>query len=593
MTTKAYKQERWRLDDLYPGVDSSQLKKARERLEEVTKAFEELRPVLTPDIEDSRFVAILQEYEALIRLLSRIVYFGYLGFAEDTQDQQSQTFLAQVQQLAAGIDNRTMFLKLWWKSLDDGTAERLMKASGDYSYWLEALRLHKPFTLSEPEERVVNLKDVNGPQALVTLYDSITNRYTFKLDVEGEVKELNREELMVYVRGEDPDLRKAAYQEQFRVYREDAPILGQIYQYRVRDWRSENLELRGYASPIAVRNLANDIPDEVVDTLLEVCEKNVSVFHRYFGLKAKWLKMDRLRRYDVYAPVIKSQITYDYGEGARIVLDSFKQFDPQVAELAERVLKENHIDSEIRKGKRSGAFCSTVSPDLTPWVLTTYNGQPADVATLAHELGHAIHSLLASHHTALTQSSSLPLAETASTFGEMLVVDYLLAKDPDPELQRDLLFRQIDDAYATIIRQAYFALFERVSHDLVEKGASVDELSRAYFENLAMQFGDSLDLSEDFEHEWVAIPHFYHVPFYVYAYAFGQLLVLSLYQQYQQEGEAFKPRYMKILAAGGSDSPSRILDGAGIVIRSPEFWQGGFDILAAAVERLEGLPIPS
>jgi oligoendopeptidase F len=198
---------------------------------------------------------------------------------------------------------------------------------------------------------------------------------------------------------------------------------------------------------------------------------------------------------------------------------------------------------------------------------------------------------LAADHHAITQSSSLPLAETASTFGEMLLIDHLVEIDPDPDVRRDLRFAQMDDAYATIMRQAYFALFERTAHDMIEGGASVEDLHAAYLENLQDQFGDSLDLSEDFKYEWTAIPHFYHTPFYVYAYSFGQLLVLSLYQQYRDEGESFKPRYLEILAAGGSASPAQILDKAGIEFRTEAFWQGGFDVLAAALDDLESIEI--
>jgi oligoendopeptidase F len=255
------------------------------------------------------------------------------------------------------------------------------------------------------------------------------------------------------------------------------------------------------------------------------------------------------------------------------------------------VFTEHHLDSEVRKGKRGGAFCATLTPDLTPWVLLNYQGRPEDVATLAHELGHAIHSMLAEHHNAFTQQASLPLAETASTFGEMMLVDRLLATESDAGVRRDLLFRQIDDAYATIQRQVFFALFERQAHELVQQGAAVDDLSAAYMENLQRQFGDALDLSDEFRWEWVSIPHIYHVPFYVYAYSFGQLLVLSLYKQFKNEGEFFKPRYLKILAAGGSQAPARVLSEAGIDIFNPAFWQGGFDVVSESIARLEALPV--
>ncbi len=243
----------------------------------------------------------------------------------------------------------------------------------------------------------------------------------------------------------------------------------------------------------------------------------------------------------------------------------------------------------MRPGKRSGAFCATIEPGLTPWVLTNFQGKADDVLTLAHELGHAVHSLLASKHMALTQDPSLPLAETASTFGEMLVLDRLLSENPEPGLRRDLLIRQMDGNYAVIQRQAYFALFERDAHDAILSNASVDDLSELYWQNLQEQFGDSVELSEDFRSEWVAIPHFYQSPFYVYAYAFGQLLVLALYTQYKQEGAAFIPRYLDILSAGGSASPEAILKQAGIDMRAREFWQGGFDVLRQSVEQLKAM----
>ncbi len=587
MNTPTFQQERWRLDDLFRSPE--EVEQAFQEIEERVTAIESWREKLTPTISAETFLHLLQEIEALNRLAYRIYGYAHLRFAENTQDQAAQNLLGRVRQFMALMENRLLFVFLWWRNLDEENAQRLMAHAGDYRYYLEKQRLYRPHTLSESEEKIINLKDVTGVTTIITLYSAITNRYVFRLEVDGETKELTRGELMVYARHHDPDLRARAYQELYRVYGNDGSILGQMYQAVVRDWYNENVILRKYPSPIAVRNLHNHLPDEVVDTLLDVCRTNAEVFRRYFRLKARLLGMERLRRYDIYAPVAKAEKTYDFATAAQMVLDAFHRFDPRIADLARRVFAEHHLDSEVRKGKSSGAFCSTVTPDLTPWVLVNYQGRADDIATLAHELGHAVHSLLASHHTVFTQHAPLPLAETASTFGEMLLIDALLAQEQDEAVRRDILFRQIDDNYATILRQAYFALFEKQAHEMVQQGASVDDLSAAYLENLRDQFGDAVELSDEFRWEWVSIPHFYHSPFYVYAYAFGQLLVLALYQRYKEEGAAFKERYINLLASGGSKPPMEMLAEAGVDVRQAEFWQGGFDIIRGWVDQLEAL----
>ncbi len=588
---KTYIQTSWSLADLFPSQNSPEMDRAFTEVGEIATHFEARRGQLVPGIAPEVFLEMVKQLEELSRIAHKIGSYSGLWFAGNTQDQAAQNFRARVDQFMAKIQNQTLFFELWWKNLEDAEAQRLMKDSGEYHYWLEEMRLFKPHTLTEPEEKIVNLKDVTGARALQTLYDTITNRYVYKVEVDGEVKELTRGELMVYARHHDPDLRARAYQELYRVYSQDNLILGQIYQNLARDWRNENVDLRHFATPISARNLANAIPDDVVDTLLEVSQRNAGLFQQFFKLKARWLSLERLRRYDVYAPIVESDKTYIYPVAVEKVLDSFERFDPQISKLAQRVFDANHLDSEVRKGKLSGAFCASVLPELTPWVLVNYQGRADDVATMAHELGHAIHSMLASSHSLFTFHASLPLAETASTFAEMLLVDRLLEEENDEQVRRDILFRQVDDAYATILRQAYFALFERQAHELIDQGASVDELAEAYLANLHGQFGDVLEVSDEFRWEWISIPHIYHTPFYVYAYSFGQLLVLSLYQQYKAEGEAFKPRYLKILAAGSSDSPERILAKAGIDIHSAPFWQGGFDAIGGLVEQLERIPV--
>ena len=587
--TPTYTQSGWKLNELFESFTDPAINQTYQDLEARVEKFVSQREELKPEISSEKFLQMVRELEEMNKLAYRLYGFASLSFSANTQDQTAQINIARFQQFEAEMENRTMFFSLWWKALDDENAARLLDASGDYRYWLEQMRNFKPYTLSEPEEKVINIKNVTGRSAHDMLYDSITNRYVFKVEVNGEMKELTRGELMALVRTADPDLRARAYQELYRVYGEDAPILGQIYQHIVRDWKNENVTLRGFASPISVRNTINDLPDEVIDTLLEVARKNIGIFHRYFRLKAQKLGMEKLRRYDIYAPLAESDKRYSFQEAADLTFEAFHRFDSKFTQLAKRVFDQGHVDSEVRKGKMGGAFCSTLGPDLTPWVLLNYQGKSDDVSTMAHELGHAVHSMMAEEHSLFTQHACLPLAETASTFGEMTLTDLMLEQESDEGVKQDILFGQLDDAFATIIRQIYFALFEREAHDMIANNASVDELNEAYLANLKEEFGDAVEVSDEFKYEWVSIPHIYGTPFYVYAYAFGQLLVFALYKRYKDEGESFKPKYMRILSAGGSIAPIPLLAEAGLDVTKAEFWQGGFDVIDGMVKRLENM----
>lgn len=270
-----------------------------------------------------------------------------------------------------------------------------------------------------------------------------------------------------------------------------------------------------------------------------------------------------------------------------MVFQALADFSPVMADRALRVLDAQHLDSEVRPRKDTGAFCSSPLPGVAPWVLVNYDGRPSDVAALAHELGHAIHGQMAAEHSVLVFHSSLPLAETASTFSEMLLLDRLLAQETDPAVRRELLARSVDDVYAAVERQAHFVLFEREAHALVEQGQSVGHLAERYLENLRNQFGDALELSDEFRWEWISVPHIYFAPFYCYAYTFGQLLVLALFRQFRREGAGFVPKYLRILSHGGSRSPATILAEAGVDMASPAFWQGGFDVIADMIAELE------
>ncbi len=583
-----YPQSPWTLEAIFPDANDPAVEEAIVELEAITLAIEAVRPNLSPEMSGDNFAAAVKKMEAFSVVAHRLGSYGQLWFSEDTQNQDALAMMGRMDQLITDAYNRILFINLWWKELDDDAATRLLEYAGDARYSLEKDRLFKDYTLTEAEEKIINIKDVNGVNAITTLYDMITNKFVYELEVDGEKKQLTRGELMTYVRNPLPEMREAAYQELYRVYGQEDSILAQIYIHRVRDWASENVTLRNIASPIGVRNLGNDIPNPVVETLLDVCAEQAPIFHRYFKLKAQWLNMPRLRRYDLYAPINKSSAKkIKYRDAVTMVLDSFDHFSPKAGQLARRVFDDGHIDSEIRPTKRGGAFCAGILPQLTPWVLVNYTDEPRDVATLAHELGHAIHAMMAEDHSILTFHSALPLAETASVFSEMLLTDRLLAEESDPELRRDLLVEAIDDSYATVLRQAYFVLFERDAHKTIAGGGTMADLNQLYLLNLQQQFGNSVEISNDFQREWICIPHIYHSPFYCYAYSFGQLLALSLYQQYKEQGDSFKPGLLKILAYGGSAGPQHILTEAGIDMADPDFWRGGFKFIEGMIDELE------
>ncbi len=583
------KPTRWSLNDLLPEPVEQALEETFSKLERALVEFEATRDSLTPEITWQDFNNILKKLEAITILKSKVEGYADLSFAEDTQNPAALNLRDRVDQVLTDSSNRVLFFELWFKELSDEVTQNLIEHSGDLHYFLETMTRFKPFTLTELEERMINLKDVNGIDAMVNLYQMITNQFAFKLEIEGKTETITRDQLSNYFSSVSPEMRASAYQELYRVYIENSTVLAQMYIHRARDWHTEGLELRGFASPISARNVVNDLPDEVVETLLTVCRKNADVFQRYFKMKAQWLGLEKLRRYDIYAPLTPSEKKFDYGTAKQMVMDSYRAFSPDAANLAQRVFDTNHLDSEIRAGKRGGAFCYTALPELTPWVLMSYDGSARDIATLAHELGHAIHAMLADHHSALTQQASLPLAETASVFAEMQLTDQLLKQENDPAVRRDLLANALDDSYITVMRQAYFSIFEKDAHQMINDNCTMDELTEHYLEILKEQFGEAVEVSDEFKWEWLAIPHFYHSPFYTYAYSFGQLLVLALYQQYRLEGEAFIPRYLKILSYGGSESPTKILTEAGLDVTSPEFWQGGFDVIKNMIDELENM----
>ena len=412
--------------------------------------FESARTQLSPTMTTSIFHPLLTLSEDIAAASSRISAYAYLWFSENTKDLAARSFKTKVEERLTALQNRLVFFDPWWQSVDENNARRLMAGTATFRYHLETIRRFQPHTLSEPEEKIVNIKNITGRSAVHSLYDVVTNAFTFTLTVNGKQKTMTREELTSYLRHAQGRLREAAYRELYRVYADQHDLLGEIYKTLVNDWKAENLQLRRFASPIATRNLGNDIPDKAVASLLKVCQKNAGIFQEYFRIKARLCKIKPMSRYHIYAPHRTEQKSYRYQDAVRMVLDAYRGFSPQLAELAERVVHERHIDARTRPGKIGGAYCYSVVPSMIPYVLLNFTGEARDIATMAHELGHAAHGMLAARHSIFTFHSTLPLAETASVFGERILSDALMNQERDKRVRQGLLLNQLEDRKSVV-----------------------------------------------------------------------------------------------------------------------------------------------
>jgi oligoendopeptidase F len=549
--------------------------------------IEAARTRLAPGMPSKDLQSILNLSESVARGSSRLGAYAYLRFSENTKDAKARSLKTHVEERLTVLQNRLLFFELWWQGVDDQNAARLMADAGDLRYHLETIRRYKPHTLSEPEEKIINVKNVTGRSAVNTLYDVVTNAFTFTIKDGGKRKTLNREGLMTYVRSPKASVRQAAYQELYHVFSAQRDLLGEIYKTLVNDWKSENLSLRHFTSPIATRNLGNDVPDRAVDVLLSVCANNADLFQQYFKLKARICGIAPMSRYHLYAPHRTEAKKYKYADAVKMVLDAYRGFSPRLADLAQQVFRDHHIDAPTKPGKIGGAYCYSVVPGLTPYVLLNYTGDARDIATMAHELGHAVHGMMAADHSVFTFHSTLPLAETASVFGERILSDALMKQETNKKVRQGLLLSQLDDIYATVLRQAYFVRFEKTAHQMIAEGATGDQLAQTYLGELRQQFGKAVKVPEEFQWEWLTIPHIFASPFYCYAYSFGNLLVLALYRKYQTEGGAFVPQYLDLLATGGSQSPENILAKVGVDMTSEAFWRSGFVTIREMVGQLE------
>lgn len=579
------REKKWNLNDVIK-TDDFELKMTE--AENMMRTWEEKWKSVNPKMSQESFADFIDFDEKLGDLISRIIYLPHLMEATDQKNTTAKLFKTKANDLAVKYSNLTRKMSHWVKGkkvdgkelLTEIESKKLFAAVPDLTYKLERARIAEKHTLGEREEEIVLNKDINGIEVIRDLRTLIETEFEYKLVIEGKEKIIKTQaELLNLVHSEKAELREAAYRALFEKHKENIDKFFMIYQAVVKNWAFEK-EIRKFETPIGVRNFSNDISDKTIEVLLEVCRENKEVFQSYFKYKANKLGKNKLSRFDVYAPIVsekKNEI--DYVEAEKMVLDAFSNFSPVMAKNAERIIKNRHIDNLPNPNKRSGAFCATVSPETEPYILLNFTGSTRDISTLAHELGHGVHSLYAEKHYPSSQHANLPLAETASTLAEMLLMEKLLSQEKNIEKKKEIIAQKMDDAYATILRQNYFILFEKKAHELMAKGITEEDLSKIWMETLIEQFGEAVEVDPIFRYEWSYVSHIFDSPFYCYAYNFGELLTMALYQKYKEEGRPMVDKIEKLLTHGGSISPDKALKEIGINTEDKDFWQKGFEIL--------------
>lgn len=544
------------------------------------------------------FIALIHSQEEIIENLSIIYFRAELEEATDTNNSEAKQMVAHAKDLIVYANDILRPFDLWIKGqykikdevLDDKNAKRLFGSIPELEYHFTNERQKAKYTLSENQEAIITRKDITGASTLLDLRDLIESKQEYTLTIDGKTEKFdNIAQLAPYLHSSKREVRKAAYDSLLKQYTNNRLEYFMIYQALVKDWNNEK-ELRGYSSSIAIRNVENGIKDEAVKGLISACDKFIDIFRDFFKLKARYLKIKDFDRYDIYAAVngFSSQ-RIELEQAKELVKKNYGLLDPDMAIQVERIFNSQVIDYLPRKNKKGGGFCAPISPKLPPYIFLNYTGIKRDFMTLAHEMGHAIHSMLSSSNSILTYNAPLILAETGSTLGEMVNFDNMLEQSESKEEQISMLFEKVSDIYASIIRQIYFVKFEIEAHEMIVNGCSIDELDNAYLNNLKSQFNGSVIIPEAFKHEWMYIPHIVHTPFYCYAYPFGELLGLSLYEDYLDNREVGLKKIKGILSSGSSKDPAQLLKDYGYDLNGDGIWTKGFEYIAKMIDKLKSL----
>ncbi len=587
-TLTGAEQVAWDLGDLYGGADdphlTGDLDEADARAAGLRKQYYGRIAELSPD----QLRSMLQEYEAISELVSKVGSYAYLLWSADTRDPARGALMQRATERESRLSQELVFVELEWANAPDDVAQKLIESPelAHYRHYLEKARLYRPHVLSEPEERILAEKSVTGRSAWERFFSETLSAATFELD---GVK-LPKEKVLSKLHEPDRDLRRRASASVTAGLQDLSHATTYIFNNLLADKASDD-RLRHYASWISARNLANEVDAEVVNALVNAVTGRYDVVARYYRLKRRLLGLDELFEYDRYAPLPAALHIYPWEETRRIVLDAYHAFHPRMAEIAGRFFTNHWIDAAMRPGKIGGAYSAGTVPSVHPYVLVNYEARPRDVMTVAHELGHAVHQTLSREQGMLQMHTPLTTAETASVFGEMLVFQDVMRRESDPQVRLSMLTGKLEDSFATVFRQVSMNRFEDAIHGArrSEGELTTERYNELWLETQRAMFMDSVNLTADYGLWWSYIPHFINTPGYVYAYAFGELLVLALYARYQQVGAEFPDRYLAMLSAGGSKWPYEILRPLGVDLKDLDFWKDGLQILDDMVSEAETL----
>ncbi len=578
----------WDLDPLVDGEGRAGAERMLEESRERASKFAETYAGKVAQLDAAALQAAMAELEAINELIGRAGSYASLQFATDTADPARGALLQLVQERATEVETLLLFFELEWAALDDARVEELLASDAldRYRHHLRSVRRYRPHLLSESEEKILAEKSISSQAAWGRLFGELLAALRVDLDDE----ELTLEIALSRLQSPDRDVRRAAADAVSAALEPGLRTRGFIYNTLVYDKSVED-RLRHYPNWLASRNLSNEASDESVMALIEAVRSRFDIPQRWYALKAKLLGIDRLADYDRAAPVLAEDLPYSFGDARDLVLDTYQSFSPVAGKIARRFFDERWIDAPTRPHKRGGAFCAYTVPSVHPYVMLNFTATRRDVLTMAHELGHGLHAALAQDQGVFHQSTPLTLAETASVFGEELVFGRMLDDVTDDEQRLGLLAERVDGAIATVFRQMAMNRFEHLVHTRrrSEGELAADRISDAWVETQEELFGDSLEITGGYRMWWSYVPHFINTPGYVYAYAYGLLLALSVYSRYLREGDPFVPRYLELLSAGGSRSPEELAGIVGIDLTDPGFWDAGLALVEEQLSEAEEL----